>query len=96
MDIEALVDKLCENRHEDSPSGVHDRAYEQALKRSYNHYKDMTVGKLLVCQEIARTQFRTENSSHRSVANCMVIMELIDEHTRSKEHTDNQSNQVLS
>ena len=79
MDIEALVEKLCKYRHEDSNAGIHDRAYEQALRRSYNFYKDMTLGKLQVCQEIARDQFRTENSSHRSVANCMVIMELIKE-----------------
>lgn len=79
MDIEAYIKEKCPHRHDLSPHGIHDRAYAQALLRSYNHYKSMSLGQLQVCQEIARDQFRTENSSHRSVANCMVIMELIKE-----------------
>lgn len=79
MDIEALVEKLCKYRHEDSNAGIHDRAYEQALRRAYHNYKDMSLGRLEMCQEIARDQFKTENSSHRSVANCMVIYDLIEE-----------------
>lgn len=79
MDIEKLIERECKNRHEDNDSGVHDRAYQQALKRSYNHYKDMSLGKLEMCLEIARDQFKTEFSNHRSVANCMVIYELIKE-----------------
>jgi len=84
MDIEAYVEEKCPHRLDLSPHGIHDRAYEQALRRAYHHYKDMTIGKLQVCQEIARDQFRTENSSHRSVANCMIIMELIKEKENEK------------
>ena len=81
MDIEKLIERECKYRHEDGDSGIHDRAYEKALRESYDRYKDIPQGNIELFLKMARQNFKNSEilSSHKHVADCMVLFEIKEE-----------------
>lgn len=77
MDIEKLIESECKYQHEDSDSGIHDRAYKAQIIEAYKLYKDFSLGQLKVAQLLARDEFKVNGSTHAAVAKCMVVAELI-------------------
>jgi hypothetical protein len=82
MNIEKLIEKLCKYRHEDNESGIHDRAYEKALRESFKKYGDLTDKSIIAFQlDAARERFRLHISRHVDVADCMILYEIGEEIT---------------
>ena len=81
MDIEKLIERECKNRHANDECGIHDRAYEKAIRESFEKYGDLT-DKILISIQLnaARERFRVHISRHIDVADCMVLFELLNEY----------------
>ena len=80
MDIEKLIERECKYRHENDESGIHDKAYEKAIRESFKKYGDLTDKSIITFQlNAARERFRVHISRHIDVADCMVLFELLNE-----------------
>ena len=80
MDLDKLIEKSCRHRNEDNELGVHDRAYERALRDAYIMYGHIdNLNRLKLYQQMARENFRYEGSTHRNVAKCIILQEMINE-----------------
>lgn len=80
MDIEKLIERECKYRNKNDESGIHDRAYEKALRESFKKYGDLTDETIIRIQlDAARERFRLHISRHVDVADCMVLYEIGEE-----------------
>jgi DnaJ-domain-containing protein 1 len=75
MDIEKLIERECKYRND--KDDVHDKAYEKALRNSYEKYKAVTtLSSVRFLLEMARKNFASGGSTHTNVADCMVLCEM--------------------
>ena len=84
MDIEKYIEKRCPHRFEDNDCGVHDRAFEKALKENYEFFKDNSRAQLKSNQTLAREAYRLGGNSHFNTARCMIIFEMLEEKWMNK------------
>lgn len=78
MDIEKLVRQEAPN--ESRTAEIHDKAYAKALRISYELWKDYSWPDLITAQKETRCRY---TGTHQSVADCVVLFQLIKNFTTS-------------
>lgn len=73
MDIEKLVRVEAKNDTE------HDKCYAAALRGAYDVYKEMSKKELLEWQSLVKIRYGKQGPTHKNVASCVVIYELLKE-----------------
>ena len=77
MDIDNLIAR------EASDDTDHDKNYARALRQSYDQYHHLTGNELLGALDQARARYRGF-PTHKMVADCMVLYELVKEEEDGK------------